>query len=135
MSVTRLGYTGTTPGADANTYLFFSTTGGTTTRAAAANANQWPQGVLSIMGADKFVLTLDHVQAGTLNSYSSVDNGTTWGQLSTEAIAAPAASGSTYREFNVEGLYDFKLEWVNGGVGQAPWVPQMALICGDRAAP
>jgi hypothetical protein len=129
----RVGYAGTTPGADANTYVLFATCNpGTATDPQNAN---WGQNALGFMFADKFTLNLDHVQAGTLNAYVSQDHGTTWGQLSTEAIAAPAASGSTYREFNLEGLMDWKLEWVNGGVAQNPWRVNMSIVSVDRAAP
>lgn len=130
-----LKYLGATPGADANTYVLVATT----LPAAptdAMNMNRdgaCPECFSANVGARKLCLTLDHVQAGTLNFYASQNRGTTWRQIDTVAAAAPAASGSTVVEFLIEGLRDWKLEWVNGGVAQNPWEVNLSLSP-DRAS-
>lgn len=100
-------YTGLTPGANANTYVLFSTV------VALPGA-----GMLSSAGISRIKLGLEHDQAGTLNSYRSSNRGTTWIQLSTTAVAAPAASTTSEVDFLVDGYADWKLEWVNGGLAQ-----------------
>lgn len=130
-----LKYMGATPGADANTYVLVATT----LPAAptdAMNMNRdgaCPENFAALTGRRKLCLTLDHVQAGTLNFYASQNRGTTWRQIDTVAAPAPAASGSTVVEFLIEGLRDWKLEWVNGGVAQNPWEPNLSLS-DERAA-
>lgn len=124
-SFSHLKYAGSTPGADANTYVLFATI----LPAAPTNAMNanWPAKAFQLLGVRKFCIDIDHVQAGTLNEYKSDDRGANWRQVSTEAVAAPAASGVTRREYLVEADQDWKLEWVNGGVAQNPWVVDMAL--------
>lgn len=131
-----LKYMGATPGADANTYVLVATT----LPAAptdAMNMNRdgaCPENFSALLGRRKLCLTLDHVQAGTLNFYASQNRGTTWRQIDTSGlIAAPAANSSTVMEFLIEGLRDWKLEWVNGGVAQNPWEVNLSLSP-DRAA-
>jgi hypothetical protein len=121
----NLKYAGATPGADANTYVLFATI----LPAAPTNAMNanWMESAFALLGARKFCLLLDHVQAGTLNAYQSRDRGATWQQIDSQAIAAPAATSSTVVDFVVEGLRDWKLEWVNGGVAQNPWQVNMSL--------
>jgi hypothetical protein len=115
----NIKYTGSTPGADASTYVLFATI----LPAAPTNAMNanWGESAFAHMGVRKFSVLIDHVQAGTLNAYESIDRGVTWRQIDTVAVAAPAAASSTSVDFQVEGLRDFKLEWVNGGVAQNPW--------------
>ncbi len=112
MSFARFKYTGTTPGADSSTYTLFTTTG-------------YGEGHLAMSGASKFVLNLKHSHGGTLNSYKSDDRGTNWRQLSSDPISSPASIGVTHVEYLVGALRDWKLEWVNGGTAQSPWVPDM----------
>lgn len=116
----RISYTGSTPGTDANTYVLFATFQAT------SNA-QWPQDAFALFGMRKFALDLKHSHGGTLNAYKSSDRGVNWRQVSTEVIAAPAATAGTQREFLVEGVQDWKLEWVNGGTAQSPWVIDMSM--------
>lgn len=129
MAFTRFKWMGATPGNNGNTTILFATT---LTTADAMNANLsecW----FALVGGRKFCLLLDHSHGGTLNAYASDDRGANWRQIDTAVIAAPAAAASTAYEFLVEGLRDFKLEWVNGGTAQSPWMPNMSLS-DDRAS-
>lgn len=120
-----IAYKGSTPGADANTYVIFATI----LPAAPTNAMNanWPECAPALLGFRKMALMIDHVQAGTLNTYESRDRGVTWRQVDTQAIAAPAAASSTVMDFLVETFRDFKIEWVNGSVAQNPWDVNIAL--------
>jgi hypothetical protein len=114
MTITRLKYTGSTPGADANTYVLFSTV------AAACPGNWGP-----MCGFHTFHYDIDNDQAGTLNLYKSSNRGTSWTQMSTTAVAIPAANTSNNGVLLIEGLADFKVEWVNGGSAQTVWAVDM----------
>lgn len=120
-AVPRVKYTGSTPGADANTYTLFTTVTGT------APNSEIGQDFFAIAGIRKFHLLLKFSQAGTLKWYESTDRGVNWRQIGQEAVAAPAATADIERDYIVEALRDFKIEWVNGGVAQSPWDPLMAL--------
>lgn len=124
MAHSTLKYQGITPGANGNTTILFTTTLSGSTDVQNA---QLPECYFALSGTRKFSLDLKHNQAGTLNAYKSNDRGATWRQVKTEAIAAPAATDGTLREWLVEGVRDFKLEWVNGGSAQNPWVVDMSL--------
>lgn len=107
--ITRIKYISTTPGGDANTYnLFDSTLTGT-------------QNFLPMSNTARFLLTLVHNQAITLKWYVSPDRGVTWTEIGTEAIAGLAANDVTSRDYLVEGMADWKLDLVNGGVAQTVW--------------
>jgi hypothetical protein len=106
-TVTNLKYTGTTPGADASTYVLFST-------ALIPVGNWGPMG-----GVHAYHYDIKHSQAGTVNGYWSNDRGVTWVQFYTMALAIPTLTSSDV--VLVEGFRDFKFEWVNGGVAQATW--------------
>ncbi len=117
----RLKYTGATPGADANTYSIFDTV------TAFPGANYLPS-----LHMKRLMVSMAHNQAGTLNWYEtqsrqSTSSGTTWTQIGTLAVAAPAANTADTFDFLVEEYQDFKLEWVNGGVAQNPWLVDVAL--------
>ncbi len=121
--VAPIKYTGTAPGADANTYVIFS------------SVVAFPGGWLAQMaGMKRLIVDMKHSQAGTLNFYYSLNRGTSWNQVYTSgAIAAPASTSSTIQDFAIEQYPDFKLEWVNGGVAQATWLITLALT--DERAP
>lgn len=104
--------TASTPGTDSNTYVLFSSTG-------------YAERFFALSGISKFVLDLKHSHIGSLKSYKSDDRGTNWRQLSDDAIS-PASIGTTHAEFLVGAMRDWKLEWVNGGTAQSPWVVDMA---------
>lgn len=115
---------GGTPGADANTYKLFDST-------IAFSAAR----MMRMCNISRAVFTLQNSQAGTLNAYWSNDGGTTWRLYDARAVAIPAASTSSGPfDYYVEAYRDWKLEWVNGGVAQATWAPELELVEGDRAA-
>jgi hypothetical protein len=114
----RLKYVGSTPGTDSNTYTVFDTT---------TAANGIPRDFIPSVGFKRFLLNLEHSHACTLNWYWSLDRGTTWIQDGTETLAAPAAAETSIRDFLVEGHADWKLELVNGGTAQSPFVVNMSL--------
>jgi hypothetical protein len=113
-------YTGTTPGADANTYVLLATTQAT------GNAG-WPECYFALAGVKKVTLVIKHNNAGTLKVYESTDRGTNWRQIDSITVAAPAATAATPYDFVVEGMRDWKLEWVNGGAAQSPWDVLLSL--------
>jgi hypothetical protein len=115
-------YTGSTPGADANTYNLLNTTllgGGSN--------------FFANSGTAKVQLFLKNADTGTLKEYVSEDGGTNWSQISETAVAAAAATGQNAYEFVVEPYRDWKLDWVNGGSAQTTWVVSMALVGGRGA--
>lgn len=104
-------YSGTAPGADGNTYTIFNSV-------TAFNGANMAQNA----GFKRYMVDMKHSQSGTLNFYYSLNRGTSWNQVYTSgAIAAPASTSSTIRDFAIEQYPDFKLEWVNGGSAQATW--------------
>ena len=117
----KVTYTGATPGADANTYVLFSTV------AMFTGAN-----VLQGTGMKRLDLGLSNSQAGTLNWYktqsrlTNSSNTPVWTQIGTAAVAAGATAENDF-DWLIEPYADFKLEWVNGGVAQATWVPDLVL--------
>lgn len=115
MSIVTLEYTGTTPGADSNTYVLFSTV------AAGAPGNWAP-----MCSLHSFHYNIKHSQAGTVKGYKSSNRGTSWTQFfDSGSIAAPTYV--TNNVVSIEGFQDFKFEWVNGGSAQATWAVDMNL--------
>jgi hypothetical protein len=118
--ITRLKYTGATPGTDSNTYVLFSTASPSAGVAGACPMGNWGPA----MCVHSFHWDIKHSQAGTVRGYHSSDRGATWTQFyDTGSLAAP-----TYTDKDVvlvEGFADFKFEWVNGGTAQATWVVNM----------
>lgn len=119
MTMTRVKYTGATPGADANTYVLYS------------SVVAWPtsRNMLAMHGIKRYVLHLTLDQSGTLNWYNSDDGGTNWNLIGSEAITV-AAAGTTegnWQDVLIEGFQDFKMEWVNGGAAQTPFIADQSL--------
>ena len=116
---------GRTPGADALTYKFFDTS--------VAFPAPW---FCAMNRMKRLQVGLSNSQAGTFNWYKSNTRLTApsatpvWTQIGTVAVLAGATTENTY-DFLIEEYADFKLEWVNGGVAQATWVPNLALS-GER---
>jgi len=116
METVQVKYTGSTPGADANTYTLFSSV------VAFPGARMASGG-----GMKRLIIWLKNAAAGTAKFYTSADRGTTWSQIDEQAVAAAAATSSNYIDFDVEPLPDFKVDWTNGGSAQTTWVVNMAL--------
>lgn len=126
-----IDYTGASPGADANTYILFSTVAKTATgQSSAGYAPALPateRYYFARHGVKRFKLDIKHTQAFTLNWYKSNDRGASWHQCGTEAIAVPAATATTTRSYLVDVYPDWSLEVVNGGAAQATWVVNMCM--------
>lgn len=116
-------YTGSTPGADANTYVLFST----------VDAYPSGPGGFDRKGITRFVVHLYNPQALTLKAYWSPDGGTTWREYHSEAVVASTSSATQSFDFNVSGYRDWKVSAVNGGSAQTGWNVLLAAIVGDRS--
>lgn len=114
-------YTGSTPGADSNTYNLFSSVVAFTGQSMAQNN-----------GLKRLFVTVDNPQSGTLKFYRSADRGV-WVQVGGDFAATSSATDVTTFDGLIEGFYDFKLDWVNGGSAQTGWTVTIALT-GERAA-
>lgn len=130
----QLKYAGAALPGNAETVIFFDTAisvdGVNLTTAAlraAARGYAMAKGHCAQYGLKRFILRLVNDQAGTLNIYRSSDRGVTWTKIYTAAVAASAANSENVYDVLVEGLPDFKVEWVNGAVAQTTWFPSMEL--------
>lgn len=121
----QIKYTGSTPGADALTYVIFDTT------VAFPGARYAAENRLK-----RLQVGLSNSQAGTYNWYktqsrvTSTNTAIVWTQIGTQAVVAGATVENT-NDFLIEEYADFKLEFVNGGVAQATWGVDLALS-GER---
>jgi hypothetical protein len=116
MTTTKIPYQGTTPDADDNDYVLFSTT-------VAFPAYKCG---LQMAGFKRLIADLGISQAGTLREEKSDNRGTNWTVVSSEAISVPG-TGTVYREYAVEAYDDYRLIWENGSSAQATWEPSLAL--------
>ena len=123
MSYARVKYLGTALPIDATTENLFSTV------VAAPDTPNF----LASADIHRVVVRLKNDQAGTLKTYRSSDRGTNWSQVSQTSVAAAASTASNDYDFLVEGYRDFKIDWLNGGVTQTTFAPDISLIS-DRAA-
>lgn len=103
-------YAGTVPGANANETVLFSTV-----------SAGIPKNAILGTGVKRYVLVVDNPEAGSVYLYWSPDRGTTWIQISTTTVAAPAAGACATVDLLIEGLPDVKVTWKNGGVAQTGW--------------
>jgi len=121
---TTITYQGATPGADANTYVMFSTA------VAFPSANY-----MAMNRMKRLQVGLSNSQPGTYNWYKSNTRLTNpsatpvWTLIGTRAVVAAPPENTD--DFLIEEYADFKLEWVNGGAAQATWVVNLALS-GER---
>lgn len=113
-------YAGATPAADSLTYVLFSSVACFPGKRAASGA-----------GYRRFVVGVRHSSAGTINLYKSVDRGTVW--VLADTFAAASTTLEDVYDALIEHFDDFKVEWVNSGSAQNPWVVSMALSP-ERAA-
>jgi hypothetical protein len=120
MTMTRITYTGTTPGADANTYVLFDTTVAFTSK-----------NMLPMYGIKRYVVHLTHDQDGVFRWYVSDDRGVNWHAVDdggvTVTVAAAGTTEGNWQDVLIEGFQDFKMEWVNGGAAQTPFVVDQSL--------
>jgi hypothetical protein len=80
-------------------------------------------------------VVITNSQAGTLLLRKS-DNGTTWDVVSSTAISIPSGSATvSTKDFVIEGLPFYQVQWVNGGVDQdATWRIAQTVTEKQRAA-
>jgi hypothetical protein len=91
-------------------------------------------GLLDLIWASRFIVTIQNDQIGTLKAYWSADKGTTWNQYDTQNVTIPGAGLSSGPFDYLIDLYrDWKVDFVNGGTNQTTWRGNMAMVCGDRA--
>lgn len=110
-----LGFAGATPGNNtATTVLFDSTVG-------------YEPGSPPALGRfRRYLLSLQNSHAGTLKVSGSTDRGKTWDPAHISlALAAGAPTNEVVIALGVHP--DIKVEWVNGGTAQSPWVVQQGL--------
>lgn len=113
-AITR--YYGSTPGADANAYVLYSTT------------SQLGQAIQQgDPGIHRLRTDIACTQNGTLNFYKSRDRGTTWRLVETAAQTGNA-NDTVKKEYLMEPFYDYKLEWANGGLAQAFFEADLAIV-------
>lgn len=112
-----------TPGADANSYIMFDST-------------TWTIGPGCLpLWASRLMFTVENDQAGVLRAFRSSDKGANWDQTQADIVVAISAADTVnMQDFVVEKFSDFRLTWVNGGVAQTVWRPEIILTRGDRAA-
>ena len=96
----RFGYTGTALPEDTDTEAILDTTAAFSMERA-----------FDLAGIKRIKITLKNSHVGTLNEYRSSDRGTNWEQVDSTAVTVPAFAQSF--EYLVEGMDDWKLEWVN----------------------
>lgn len=114
MNTAVITYTGSTPGADSNTYGLFS------------SVDAFPgKRMAPGMGYRRFILGVRHSSAGTVNLYKSADRGTNW--VLVDTFSAASTTEEDLYDALIEHMDDFKVEWVNSGSAQNPWVVSMAL--------
>lgn len=105
-----LPYSGSTPGADANTYTLFDST-----------ANEAAQ----MTSRRRAIVSLLNSHSGTLIAQVSSNEGTTWRALYSEAIGANTVTA--YRAIRFDGFRDVRIQWTNGGTAQNPFVVTVSL--------
>lgn len=110
-SYTRgLPYSGTTPGADGNTYTLFDST---------------TSGGVFMPTRRRAIVSLLNSQSGTLIAQVSANDGGTWRALYSEAIAANTVTA--FRAIRFDGFKDVRVQWTNGGSAQNPFVVTVSL--------
>lgn len=107
-------YNGSTPGADSSTYVLFSSV------TAFPGKRMAPQ-----CGYKRIVVGVRHSSAGTINLYKSADRGTVW--VLADTFSAASTTLEDLYDALIEHMDDFKVEWVNTGSAQNPWVVSLAL--------
>jgi len=128
----RVAVVAATPGADANVYVMFDST---VTFGVGIDGDS-RNCTLRAHNISRVTFAVENSQAGTLRAYRSVDKGLAWDQVGGDIVVAIAAATdiSGPYDYLVDTYTDFRLTWVNGGVAQATWRPEVHLIRSDRAS-
>lgn len=110
--ITRIKYTGTALPEDSDTETIYSTLSNV------AHGQAKSGDVLRQVGARRCVVDVFCSHKGTLQASLSNDDGTNWRKYK-EHVMPPTTAGQVWHfEFEVSGLRDFRLQWVNGGTTQ-----------------
>lgn len=116
----KIAYSGSTPGADSNTYVLFDSS------LEAVN-------LLAAEGSTDYRLELKHSHAGTLRAYAQAGRSGTWVQFYERILNAPTNTTKMRRvTIPLGGHDDIKVEFVNGGSAQTTWyVAQVMYAPGE----
>ena len=129
METIDVGVTGGTPGGDSNVYKLFDST--VTFNAPFLSKST----TLKAHDITRIIFSVKNSQAGTLTASFSRDSGTTWTAYDVQSVAIAAANTiSGPFDYLVDPYPDWKLEWTNGGVAQATWIPTITMIRGYHGA-
>lgn len=112
-------YSGSTPGADSNTYPIWS------------SVTALGKGMLGPHGIKRVVVSLKNIAAGaggTLNGYWSANGGTTWNQYDSQTVSDATSTATNTYDYDVARYRDFKVDWVNAGTAQSTWLVTIALL-------
>lgn len=111
--IVGLKYTGTALPTGASTFVLFSTAAPSAGVAGSCPMANWaPMNGLHVYRYD-----VKHSHDGTVKGYKSDDRGTNWVQFyDSGTLAAPTYTNNDV--VSVEGLANFKFEWLNGGTNQ-----------------
>lgn len=111
--IVGLKYSGTALPTDANTFVLFASASPSAGVAGSCPMANWA--VMSGLHVYKYDVKNSH--DGTVKGYKSDDRGANWVQFyDSGTLTAPTYTNAAV--VSVEGLHDFKFEWVNGGVTQ-----------------
>lgn len=113
--IVGLKYSGTALPTGSATFVLFSTAAPSAGVAGSCPMANWaPMSGLHVYNYD-----VKHSHDGTVKGYKSDDRGTNWLQFyDSGTLTAPAATDTNGDVVSVEGMPDFKFEWVNGGTNQ-----------------
>lgn len=109
-------YSGSTPGADSNTYVLFTSTAETALQ----------NGGIQLQGLSRYLLSLKNSGPGTLRGEGSNDGGTTWTRFFERNVPAASPLTNEFR-FPTQAHRDVRVLWVNGGAAQSTWLVAQAL--------
>lgn len=127
MKATAFRYLGTAPGADANTYILFSTVTGQTGGGGNVPPTT-PGGYWSAQnGIYRFQISLTNPAGGTLKVFRSDDRMVTSQQVFDSGLLAGVTTTATTFDLFVGYYPDFRVDWLNATVAQTGWKVDMML--------
>lgn len=86
----------------------------------------WGLDALPALDVKRISFEAFHDQAGTLKAFRKSRGATTWDQYDTQVIGIPPANTITGPfDYLIDTFWNWKLEWLNGGVTQTTWRPSM----------
>lgn len=113
--IVGLKYAGTALPTGSATFVLFATAPPSAGVAGSVPFANWAP----MSGLHAYKFDAKHDQAGTVKGYKSDDRGLNWVLFyDSGSMSAPPSTGTNSDVTSVEGMPDFKFEWVNGGVTQ-----------------